>query len=230
MIKKQIFVLIVLILILAGCGNTSQDDPGLTQTFEAALQSAVEETLQAERIAAETNAFSSATDAPTETELSPEPTPTFTQEVPTPTQETPIATLQAPTSVPTLAPTKMPSSGPTNTPQVPCYRAELISETIPDGTVFTPGKVFTKIWVIRNTGVCAWNEKFTWNFIEGEDFGIKHELKLQKVINPGEDLEVKLEMKTPLLEGNYKGTWQLLTENGGSITPYGFWVYIISRK
>ena len=42
-----------------------------------------------------------------------------------------------------------------------------MEETIPDGTKFTPGKYFTKIWVIRNTGVCAWNEDFLWVLAEG---------------------------------------------------------------
>ncbi len=215
--KNLIIILVAVSLILAGCANASQDDPALTQTFEAALQTAVGETLQAELIATETNAFPQDTSTPTETEPSPEPTPNFTQ--------------AAPTSVPTLQPAQ-PTTGtaPTNTPQTPCYRAELITETIPDGSVFTPGKYFTKIWVIRNTGVCEWTELFSWRFVEGEDFGIKHELRLDQVIGPGENLEVKLEMKTPLLEGNYKGTWQILTEEGASVTPLGFWVYIISRK
>ncbi|MFN2145984.1 MAG: NBR1-Ig-like domain-containing protein [Anaerolineales bacterium] len=215
--KNLIVVLILAILILSGCGNASEDNPSLTQTFEAALKTAVAETLQAELVAAETDAVPQNTEPPAEPEPSLEPTPTFTQ--------------QAPTSVPTLQPAQ-PTTGsePTNTPQTPCYRAELISETIPDGTIFPPGQMFTKIWVIRNTGVCEWTEKFSWRLVEGEDFGIKHDLKLQRVIGPGDDLEVKLEMKTPLLEGNYKGTWQILTEEGGSVTPLGFWVYIISQK
>jgi len=215
--KNLILLLIVITVILASCGKAPQDDLALTQTFEAALQTAVMETIQAELVAAETNAVPEATDTPAVEQPTTEPTPTFTQ--------------AAPTSVPTLSaaqPTDDPE--PENTPQTPCYRADLISETILDGTVFTPGKVFTKIWVIRNTGVCEWTKKFTWRFIEGEDFGVKHELRLQNTVAPGEDLEIKLEMKTPLLEGNYKGTFQILTEEGGSVTPLGFWVYVISQK
>jgi hypothetical protein len=37
-------------------------------------------------------------------------------------------------------------------------------------------------------------------------------------------------MKTPLLEGGYRGDYQILTDEGISITPLGFWLYIVSEK
>ncbi len=66
--------------------------------------------------------------------------------------------------------------------------------------------------------------------VEGEDFNAATNLKLNQVVNPGEDLEVKMELKTPLLEGLYTGTYKILTDEGGEVTPAGFWVTIISEK
>lgn len=212
--KTLFFLLIVLAILLTGCGGTSEEDLAATQAFESALQTAIVETIAAALpdVPAATATFA-ITESPVE---APSATPTVTVP-PLPTQQ-PTSTPGSQTSIPT------------DTPQPPCYRAELIEETIPDGTKFPPGRYFTKIWVIRNTGVCAWNEDFRWVLVEGEDFNGYTNLELKQVINPGEDLTVKLELKTPPLEGLYKGTYQILTDEGGSVTPLGFWVTIISEN
>ncbi|MBN2045248.1 MAG: hypothetical protein JW757_09530 [Anaerolineales bacterium] len=210
---RIIFLIFAALLMLAGCGKSSEVDVSATQTFQAALESALAATLQAESTAQQ-KPSPEVIEPSLTAETAPEVFPTFT---PLPT-------------VPASAPTQeLPTVNPTDLP-IPCYRAEMISETIPDGTIFRPGEIFTKIWVIRNTGVCEWTEKFTWTLVEGEDFGVPTELTLNRTVLPGEDLEVKLEMQTPLLEGGYKGTYQILTNEGGSVTPLGFWVYIVSQN
>ena len=84
--------------------------------------------------------------------------------------------------------------------------------------------------MIRNTGVCAWTEDFRWVLVEGEDFNAATDLKFDRVVNPNEDLRVQMELKTPPLEGVYKGTYKIFTDDGGEVTPLGFWVTIISEK
>ncbi|NYE96539.1 hypothetical protein FHU41_002789 [Psychromicrobium silvestre] len=37
--------------------------------------------------------------------------------------------------------------------------AELVSETIPDGTIFPFGSTFTKTWTLRNSGNVPWNNR-----------------------------------------------------------------------
>lgn len=213
--KYLILILIILAASLSGCGQSSDEGLAETEAFESALQTAIVETIAAA--------------LPQESALPEQPLPT----------ETTAGENQQPTAtvppLPSLTPTMeaqptQPSGGPANTPQTPCYRAELISETIPDGTKFPPGQYFTKIWVIRNTGVCAWDEDFQGRLVDGEDFDAPTDLKLNQVINPGEDLEVKMELKTPLLQGLYTGTYKILTDEGGQVTPAGFWVTIISEK
>lgn len=213
--KNLIFVFVVLMALFSGCGQPTNEELTETEAFESALQTSVAETIAA-ALPEETATLAPLPTGEPLADDSEQPTAT----VP------PLPTL---TSAPEEAATQS-STGPTNTPQTPCYRAELISETIPDGTRFPPGQYFTKIWVIRNTGVCAWNEDFRWTLVEGEDFTADTDLTLNQVVNPGEDLEVMMELKTPLLEGLYTGTYKIFTDEGGEVTPLGFWVTIISEK
>lgn len=205
--KISILLNITIAVFLVGCGQSSQIDIAETEAFESALETAVAETIAA---------------AASDDQAVPEPTDPFEG------QETEIVSTIPPVPSPTQE--VLPTEQPTNTPQTPCYRAELVEETIPDGTKFTPGKYFTKIWIIRNTGVCAWNEDFRWVLVEGEDFNAPTDLKLNQVVNPNEDLRVQMELKTPQLEGVYTGTYKILTDEGGEVTPIGFWVTVISEK
>src|SRR5919106_5802545 len=50
-----------------------------------------------------------------------------------------------------------------------CNNAIYIADlTIPDGTVLRPGEDFRKVWQIRNTGSCTWDEGYGLIFIGGD--------------------------------------------------------------
>ncbi len=205
--KKILLTILLLFTVLTAC-SSPENETALEETrqFEEALETALAATL--------TSAYVDETALPEETA------------VPDATDPAPTATLPPlPTPTDAAAPT---SAVPTNTPQTPCYRAELIEENIPDGTHFRGGEFFYKTWIIRNTGVCAWTPEFRWVLVEGEDFGVPTEIELARTVLPGEDLVVTLEMKTPALPGNYKGTYEIWTDEGGSVTPLGFWVLVVS--
>lgn len=207
--KKILLTILLLLIVLTACSSPQNEAaPDETLQFEEALKTAIAATLTAAPVTETTQ-------------------PEQTAEPDTSTPE-PTATLPPP-SLPTATMAASPTPAlPTNTPQTPCYRAELIEENIPDGTHFKGGEYFYKTWIIRNTGVCAWEPEFRWVLVEGEDFGVPTDIELARTILPGEDLTVTLEMKTPALPGNYKGTYQLWTADGGPITPIGFWVLVVS--
>ena len=77
---KSMLIPLILLVLLASCGTDPAVETAATQTFDAALQTAVAATVQAEIIAAETNAFApEATQQPTELpETTVAPVPTFT--------------------------------------------------------------------------------------------------------------------------------------------------------
>src|SRR3972149_8813432 len=62
---------------------------------------------------------------------------------------------------------------------VVCDQAQFISDlTVPDGTSFSPGAVFTKTWRLMNIGSCTWSESYTLAFFNSEQFGAAASLKL----------------------------------------------------
>jgi hypothetical protein len=206
--KRKIFSLIGIAVFLSACGSSKSEEINLTKEFESAVETAIIETLTVS--------------VPQPTEVFEEPTSS--------TQEANSQVIPNPTSTATVVqlPTQTPGVvNPTSTVlPTPCYRAELVEETIPDGTVIPAGQYFSKIWIVKNTGVCEWTKDFRWTLVEGEDFGAATDLPLNSNVLPGEEIKILLELKAPLIAGAYKGIYQIFTDEGASVTPSGFWVLI----
>ena len=89
--------------------------------------------------------------------------------------------------------------------------------TIPDGTVFKPGKNFVKVWKIRNTGTCTWDEGFTLVFIGGDRALDPYDFKFQNsddFVDPGEAIDIGISLNAPQAEGKYQGTWRMQNDRG----------------
>lgn len=206
--KLKILTIILIAVTLAGCGSNPVDEVNLTQEFESALETAIIQTMTASApqfTATSEQVITATEEAAPEIQPSIEPTATIT---PRPTQTMVVVEATA-TALPT-----------------PCYRAELVEETVPDGTTIPAGQWFSKIWVVRNTGVCEWTKNFRWVLVDGEDFSAETNLPLNQTVLPGEEIRILMELKAPLITGNFRGTYQILTEDGASVTPSGFWVLI----
>lgn len=104
--------------------------------------------------------------------------------------------------------------------------------TVPDGAIFKPGEDFTKIWAIRNTGSCAWDEGFALVFIGGDTAldPYNYEFKKTKdIVLSGEGLNIAIKLTAPLKEGDYQGHWRMRNDKGyyfGTILS----VYITVKK
>lgn len=113
---------------------------------------------------------------------------------------------------PTLTQTPLPTN--TNTP-VPtatpvCPQGQFVTDvTIPDGTVMTPGQAFTKKWRIRNTGTCAWSG-YTLVFDSGDAMGGPASTPIS-VVNPGQEIDLEVNLTAPTAPGSYKGYWRIVT-------------------
>jgi len=223
--RKSLFaILVVMVLVLGACGG----DKGAGETSpEQALTAAVGTAMQ----------------GLTETAAA-QPTATATPEEPPPT-ETPVPT-ETPTVTPTnpfaetltAAPTADQSAGvlPSPTPppagDLPCYRAHLDYESIPDGTEIPIEKRFTKVWRLKNTGACTWNHNFSLVWMSGDLLGADAVIQLTtEDIDTWEHLNLEVQMKAPGTPGTYKGYWMLRSDTGNvfGIGPDGkgwFWVEI----
>ncbi len=114
-----------------------------------------------------------------------------------------------------------PGDPPTSTPQpdtptpsetpIPCNLGRFVSDiTIPDGTVFEPGEVFTKTWRMRNVGSCAWTSGYDIVFSGGDAMaGVSPVQITSGTVNPGQSVDISVDLTAPASAGTYRGNWQL---------------------
>lgn len=114
-----------------------------------------------------------------------------------------------------------------------CYWAQFIADvTIPDGTSFTPGTAFKKTWRLKNIGTCAWNSSdVSLIFDSGEKMGAASSVALSTTVNPGQTVDITVDMAAPSSAGHYFGYWKFKSTQGGvfgigTTANKSFWVEI----
>lgn len=150
----------------------------------------------------------------------------------------------APTATPnTLPPTSTPQptlSIPTNTPlppatptPLPCNLAAFEADvTVPDGTVMSPGQVFTKTWRLRNVGTCTWTSGYQLVFHQGDAMGVPAgyaQALTAGTVPPGGTVDISVSLTAPMTAGTYRGYWRLREPGGqyfGLRNGASFWVQI----
>lgn len=150
------------------------------------------------------------------------------------------------THVPTRTPTPTPSRTPiptldrtrpaffTPTSELPCNKAAAgnpIDVTIPDDTKMAPGTSFSKTWRIENVGACTWTRLYALTFFSGNSLGAQYTHYLQQPVNPGDMVDLTVDMVAPQNIGLYQSNWKLSDPDGNlfGIGPHGdapFWVRI----
>lgn len=181
-IKTIAMLLLSLTLLLTAC-NANQTDQ---QSFQAAATQTASVLTQNAPIPA------TQTSSPT-----PPPQPTATIKLfPSPTMiYPPISSTQIIVRTPTAA----------------CYKLEIQSETYEDGTVVYPGEKFRKVWELKNTGSCTWEEGTALVYNRGVDFNANANLLLSDDVPPGETYEVGIYLTAPETPGLNTGYWYLRT-------------------
>jgi hypothetical protein len=99
-----------------------------------------------------------------------------------------------------------------------CNNSAYIADvTIPDGTVLSPGEDFDKVWRIQNTGTCAWDEGYKLVFIGGERALDPTSFEINSAddyVDPGETVDMGVDLTAPEAEGSYTATWQMQSDSG----------------
>ena len=186
-------ILMLFTLVLTSCGGAAESDAIATSV---ALTVSAQETERAQ---------ATATSVPTEAG------PTSAPEATTTTQTAP--TFSPPTAPPPVG------SGTGNNCEV---MANLVGETIPDGTIMEPGESFQKTWRLRNSGTCTWNSNYKIVYWSGDLMGGSLEYPFTKVVAPGEEVTIPLSLVAPATNGNFSSFWKLQSEWG---TPFGVGSY-----
>lgn len=143
------------------------------------------------------------------------------------TQTMSAATQNAPTSIPATATPVPPTSTPvrpTNTavPLTYCDWAAFVKDvTIPDGTSFAPGEVFTKTWRLQNRGTCTWTPDYDVVFYSGAQMsGV--EMQVPGYVAPGQSVDIAVTFTAPSAPGHYVGYW-ILRNASGKLFGTGGW-------
>lgn len=140
---------------------------------------------------------------------------------------------------PTNTPEPTDTPKPTDTPEptateIPCNHVDFgdpIDVTVPDDTEFSPGDNFTKTWRLKNGGSCPWTSGYQLVFVNGDQMGAQVEQQLTSgTIEPGQEIEVSVDLVAPEDPGEYRGYFKL-REPGGVLFGWGdenkaFWVDI----
>jgi hypothetical protein len=137
---------------------------------------------------------------------------------------TPVSGIATPSFTPLPVPaTLTPAASPaiTNTPSVTattnCNVAQFITDvTIPDGTIMAPNQAFNKKWRIKNDGTCTWTG-FSMVFDSGDAMG-GPATKAISTLNPGQEIDLDVDLKAPTTPGSYRGYWRINT-NSGVLVP-----------
>jgi hypothetical protein len=119
------------------------------------------------------------------------------------------------TASPTSSPTPSPTITLTPTKVIPCDKAAFVADlTIPDGTSFSPGFQFTKVWRLRNVGTCTWTSSYSFVFYRGEQMGGPAAVNIPSAVAPGQTLDIPVNLVAPQLPGSYRGEWMLRDSSG----------------
>ena len=87
--------------------------------------------------------------------------------------------------------------------------------TIPDGSYVAPGSTFTKTWRIRNNGTTTWNTNYKLVFSSGTQMASQTYVNLPYNVQPGQTVDISVQMTAPKETGSYKSSWMLMNDNGG---------------
>jgi len=214
--RKALLTLLAAALLIAGCNMGATEVP--TADVNAINTAAVATALG--QVSAQLTETALAAPSPT-------PLPTNTL-APLPTSGNALPTANT-GAIPTLSFNTTPVAGFTQlaSPAVPaatislgdaCHNSAYEADvTIPDGTVLKPGEDFTKIWKIRNTGTCTWDEGFTFAFIAGDNAMDPRNFEFQKesdFVASGEAIDIGIKLTAPLTEGKYQGNWRMRSDSG----------------
>ena len=214
-VRKNIPVIVAAVLLLSACnlGATPAPTIDVNAINTAAVSTAVAQfnvQLTQTALAIPPTALPTNTEIPTETSLPTFAAPATEAVLPTVSFNTPVAGFTPLATVAAINPTQVSGDA--------CDNNVFIADiTVPDGTVMKPGQDFKKIWRVKNTGNCTWDEGYSLVAIPGGDSldGQTYTIKLKKdFVAPGATVDLGIDMTAHLKPGDYQGCWKMKNDRG----------------
>ena len=192
-----VFAVLIAAALACNLPNSQTATPAPNAAYTAAAQTVAAELTQAAQV------------QPTATAIP----PTDTQ---APTNTAPAVTIAPP---PTLILPTAATSG--------CDSALFVADvTVNDNTVMTPGQTFTKTWRLKNNGSCSWTPSYAVTFVSGDQMSGPASQALVGNVNPGDTVDISVNLTAPSQNGTYTGYWKLRNASGATF-PSSFYVQIV---
>jgi hypothetical protein len=93
--------------------------------------------------------------------------------------------------------------------------------TIPDGSTLEPGRNFQKVWALRNTGSCTWDDGYALIYIGGStpnldpvNYQFGRGGDDSDFVSSGEGINLGITLTTPCQPGEYEGHWRMRSDTG----------------
>jgi len=98
---------------------------------------------------------------------------------------------------------------------IPCDLAVFVQDvSIGDGTQLFPGAEFTKIWRVKNVGLCTWTRDYALVYVGGDQLGTVTVVWFDRFVHPGETVDLSVNLVAPQKAGEYQGYWQMRDDGG----------------
>lgn len=207
--KKSIFVLIVLTVVLAACAPAQSPEE-----IQAQIDAAVAQTMEAEHQIAEMVEQTVAAQAPLAT-------PTMVVEVVQPTATAIV--LPTFTALPTVTPVPVvPQSvssggGGSVSSSAPLYSCDVISRRPLDLTEIHHGDSFDIKWTIVNTGTATWDAGVDVKYWSGPKMTTLTVVEIPKQMKPNDTYQIVMDATAPAEAGRQVMTWVV---DGQMCYPY----------
>ena len=84
---------------------------------------------------------------------------------------------------------------------------------------------FTKTWRLKNVGNCSWTPSYAVVFVSGSSMGGPAVQALAGNVNPGQTVDISVNLTAPGADGTYTGNWGL--RNAAGVVFSHFYVQIV---
>ena len=127
----------------------------------------------------------------------------------------PLLPTVTPTVTNTPTPTLTPTITPTPVPPIPCDWVGFVKDvTVPDGTILEPDEDFRKTWRLKNIGTCTWTNNYALVFVSGNRMTGDNVTPFKVSVQPGQTIDVSIDLTAPLQVGKHTGYWALRNASG----------------
>jgi Ig-like domain-containing protein len=103
-------------------------------------------------------------------------------------------------------------------PPVPvsvCDAAQFVTDvTYADDTQVDPNQTFTKTWRLKNSGTCSWTTSYAVVFTSGDSMNAPAAQALTGSVNPGQNVDISVDLKAPSSPGTYTANFRLRNASG----------------